>query len=311
MVAAAAFLCGALALCAGPAAPRLRRGHRQPCPPPRPCPGRHLRTGAAAVGSGEEEPAALREDLLTLIPQPASGAPATNLSVSRDQRRRIEKAVSRLEPYSEYRGKAFADSAEATAALDGPWQLVYSDASEITRLAKLPLGFRLGAVFQPVDVERGRLENQAFVRHALFLASAHTRVLARFELAERGTVDRAGVVNKEGNRVNVRFERVIFTLVRLLFIPLFGLVAKVAVPKGPAEQKGATPSLDVTYIDDTLRISRGGDGSVFVLRRPTPGGRQPMPMLVDTDVQVTDKKTYNAAEDVLPSGDGGGGGSSS
>lgn len=308
MVAVTAFLYGALALGAGPGRPRLRRGH-QVLRPPRPCPASGPWTARAAVGRGDSDPAALREDLLRLIPQPASGAPATNLSMTGRQRQRIEKAVKRLEPYSEYRGKAFADCPEARAALDGPWQLLYSDASEITRLARLPLGFRLGAVFQPVDVERGRLENQAFVRHLLFLASAHTRVLARFELSERGTVDRVGVVNDDGNRVNVRFERVVFTLARLLFIPLFGLVCKVAIPKGPAERRGVTPTLDVTYMDDSVRISRGGDGSVFVLRRPLPGNRQPKPMLAETDLRVTDSKTFNAATDVLPAGDGAGSGS--
>jgi len=298
-VVAASFFCGALALCKGSAPPHLRSGFGQQWP---------TRAAAVAAGGGEAETAAaLRADLLRLLPEAASGAPATNVSLPQDRQDQIREAASRLEPRSEYRDTPIAESPEALAALDGSWQLLYSDASEITRLARLPLGFRLGPVFQPLDTARGRLENQAFVRHSLGLASGHTRVLARFEPAERGMVDRAGVVNDRGNRVKVKFERVVFTLVRLLFIPLFGLIRKVAVPKGPAEQKGVTPTLDITYLDDTLRISRGGDGSLFVLQRPLPGGRQPMPMLEDTDLRVTDEKTFNAATDVLPSGARGGG----
>ena len=38
------------------------------------------------------------------------------------------------------------------------WRLLYSDASEITRLARLPLGFRLGPVVQRVAAEAGRLD---------------------------------------------------------------------------------------------------------------------------------------------------------
>ena len=44
------------------------------------------------------------------------------------------------------------------------WRLLYSDASEITRLARLPLGFRLGPVVQRIAAASGRLENHALVR---------------------------------------------------------------------------------------------------------------------------------------------------
>mmetsp|Transcript_90682 Transcript_90682/g.282028 ORF Transcript_90682/g.282028 Transcript_90682/m.282028 type:complete len:282 (-) Transcript_90682:3-848(-) len=252
-------------------------------------------------------PEPLAEELLGLIPKMAFGAPATNATVPEATAQRISEAAARLEPSSKYAGAPFAESPEALAALDGPWRLLYSDASEITRLSKLPLGFRLGPVFQPVDVAGRRFENQALVRHALRLASGHTRVLARFELADLGTENRAGVVNAAGNRVNVRFERVVFTLCRLLLLPLFGLLRKVAKPKGPSEQAGVTPTLDITYLDGGVRIGRGGDGSLFVLQRPEPGGEAPMPMLQDTELQVTEAKTYNAATDILPAGKGGAG----
>ncbi|MFM1843185.1 MAG: hypothetical protein RLZZ490_1927, partial [Cyanobacteriota bacterium] len=40
--------------------------------------------------------------------------------------------------------------------------------------------------------------------------------------------------------------------------------AKVVAAKGP---EGRVPFLEITYIDDDLRIGRGGEGSLFVLSR--------------------------------------------
>ena len=40
----------------------------------------------------------------------------------------------------------------ANKQLDGSWRLVYSDAPEITNLARLPLGFQLGPVRQPFSL---------------------------------------------------------------------------------------------------------------------------------------------------------------
>ena len=34
--------------------------------------------------------------------------------------------------------------------------------------------------------------------------------------------------------------------------------------RGP---KGRIPSLDITYLDENMRIGRGGDGSLFILSK--------------------------------------------
>jgi len=253
--------------------------------------------------SRSEEADAIKEDLFAFIPKQRWGAPATNLTVDAPAVLLISELVSQLEPLSPFSGVLFAESAEAQAALSGDWQLVYSDASEITRLNSLPLGFRLGRVFQCIDTAGGRFENQAFVKHALSLASAHTRVVAQFWLPPQGEVNRVGVPNA-GNRANVKFERVVFSLRRLLLLRFFGLVKKVAKPNGPSEQVGVVPSIDVTYLDEELRVSRGGDGSLFVLRRLGRGEPGPLAMMGGSagEMRLTEKKTYNAATDLLPSG---------
>ena len=60
------------------------------------------------------------------------------------------------------------------------------------------------------------------------------------------------------------------------------------------------------YLDDDLRVSRGGDGSLFVLTRVAPSERGPLVMLGGEagELRVTERKTYNAATDLLPSGEG-------
>ena len=182
----------------------------------------------------------VKEDLLCMIPRMRFGAPATNETVASRTVRRIEKRVEALESYDEelHSGGPLASNPKAQELLDGPWRLLYSDASEITNLVDLPLGFRLGAVFQPIDVQTGRVENQANVKHRFLLASAHTRVLARFGLEEDlKAKNRAGVSNTEGRRVNVQFEKVVFSLRRVLFVPFLSrLVRRVARPRGPAEK---------------------------------------------------------------------------
>jgi len=262
-------------------------------------------TTRATATADAEQRAALKKALLLVIPSRSFGAPATNVTTDAPRISRIEELVRELEPFSPYAGKAFADNPEALSTLSGGWRLLYSDASEITRLVKLPLGFKLGAVFQAINASTGMFENQALVKHSLRLLSGHTRVIAKFWLNDDlGAINRAGVTNSAGNRVNVKFLRVIFTLRRFLILPTFGLVRKVAQPRGPAEQAGVGPSIDVTYLDDSLRISRGGDGSLFVLSRAdgADGKSQPMRMLGEesAELAVTSESAYNAATDFLP-----------
>jgi hypothetical protein len=244
----------------------------------------------------------IKKDLLSMIPKRPFGGPATNLTTSDETVCQIETTVAALEYLTPL--PPLARSRQALETLNGDWQLIYSDASEITRISKLPLGFCLGPVFQPINVTDSRFENQALIKHRLRLLSGHTRVLANFYLAPLGDTNRAGVVNV-GERANVKFQKVIFSLRRFILVPTFGRIRKTAIPNGPSEQKGAVPCIDVTYLDDELRISRGGDGSLFILTRPTKK-KKPMPMLplevAETISVDPESPTYDASVDILPSG---------
>ena len=83
--------------------------------------------------------------------------------------------------------------------------------------------------------------------------------VGEFAPARAGSVNAAGVVNDRDDRVDVDFRRVVFAL-----------DAPVALRKSvrPRADPGlARPAVDTTFLDDGLRVTRGGDGSLFVLVR--------------------------------------------
>lgn len=127
-----------------------------------------------------------------------------------------------------------AENDQRLADIDGTWKLLYSNASEITNLNRLPLGFKLKTVYQRVDLKAGALENRAEVRHKWRLATQRTRVVARAWTDELGAVSRAGVKNV-GNRLAVQFTKVVISLRRILFLPT-PFIRIVARPNGTLEK---------------------------------------------------------------------------
>ena len=202
----------------------------------------------------------------TLILAKASGKRATRLVAA------IEAAAAMLEA-SEPPLQLSATDADARAS--GTWLLRYSNADEITNLDRLPLGLGIERVYQRVSLARGVVENRALVRHRWRLARQLTRVVARAAPAAPHGLNRAGVRNA-GNRLEVTFLKVVVQLRRVLGIPT-PFLRIVARPNGPNEKEGRTPTLDLTYVSDAMRVSRGGDGSLYVLeRRPDEEVNEPL-----------------------------------
>lgn len=187
--------------------------------------------------------------LLALIPLLPYGAPATRATLPLDLADAIEAEATSLERFHPTRNAA------TDPRLNGSWRLRYTNAPEITSLAKgLPLGFTLGKTYQPVDTSLGFFENQATIEHALRLARASTRVVGELRVAPGGTRNAAGVEDTEGNRVDVDFQRITFSVDELFGQPVSGL-RKIVIPKNTPT--AAQPSNDVTYLDGTMRMTRG------------------------------------------------------
>ena len=226
--------------------------------------------------------AAAKAELLKAIPATATGAPATNTTLPRTVAEKISKCADALDAAASMKDTA------SNKQLDGSWRLVYSDAPEITNLAKLPLGFQLGPVRQPFSLNSKTFENQGEILHVTRLIHGSTRVVGDFDRAARGTLNAAGVVNDRGDRVDVFFRRVVFEI--------DAPVAIKTVVEPKADPALARPAVDTVYLDDSLRVTRGGDGSLFVLTRDG----DPVPMLTAAER----RELYGEASQDVVSGAG-------
>lgn len=148
---------------------------------------------------------------------------------------------------------------EASDLLDGNWRLLYTTSKGLLNIDQLPL-FKLGQIYQCIRAKTKSVYNIAEVYGLPYLEGL-VSVAARFEpVSER--------------RVEVKFERSIFGLQRLIsyqspgdFIEQIETGKKFAaidINLNSREQQGW---LDITYLDDNLRIGRGNEGSVFVLSK--------------------------------------------
>ncbi len=146
----------------------------------------------------------------------------------------------------------------ATALLEGAWQLQYSTAREIRSLDSLPMGLQIGKVYQAINIADKLFFNVAQVQHPLGLISGYVKVTASFEPA----IDTSNLADK---RINVYFDKRYLAIEKIIGINTPQLNPfKVIVANNP---QGRIATLDITYLDETLRIGRGGDESLFILNK--------------------------------------------
>ena len=143
--------------------------------------------------------------------------------------------------------------------LGGLWRLLYTTSRDLLRIDQVPL-LKLGQIYQYIETNTATIYNIAEVYGLPYLEGI-VSVAAKFEpVSER--------------RVNVRFERSILGLQRLVdYRSAQHFIEQLETGKTftaidftitAREQKGW---LEVTYLDDDLRIGRGNEGSVFVLTK--------------------------------------------
>ncbi|WP_204105866.1 MULTISPECIES: PAP/fibrillin family protein [Spirulina sp. CCY15215] len=148
---------------------------------------------------------------------------------------------------------------KATHLLEGDWRLLYTTSRELLGLDRFPL-FQLGQIYQCLRPETAKVYNLAEVIGVPFLEGL-VCVTATFSPASE-------------RRVNVKFERSIFGLQRFLSYQSPQEIIK-KIESGqkfpPLDFSIASRDrqgwLDITYLDDNLRINRGNEGSVFILTK--------------------------------------------
>ena len=177
------------------------------------------------------------------------------LLTSPDQKQDILTKVARLEARN-----PTPNPLGALDLLNGNWQLLYTTSSELLGIDRFPL-CSLGNIYQCVRVEQQRIYNLAEVQSVL---GGLVSVTATFEPVSE-------------KRVNVRFDRAIFGLQSTLayqdpnqFIEAMQQTDKFNLLKGIdfTISSNRDPGwLEITYLDNSMRIGRGNQGSVFVLRK--------------------------------------------
>ncbi|MBE9008244.1 PAP/fibrillin family protein [Fortiea sp. LEGE XX443] len=148
---------------------------------------------------------------------------------------------------------------EAGNLLDGNWLLLYTTSKALLNLDRFPL-CKLGQIYQCIRVETTSVYNIAEIYGLPYLEGL-VSVAAKFEPVS----DR---------RVQVKFNRSIVGLQRLIdynspenFIHQIESGKKFTGIDVPIKNENQQGWLDITYLDNDLRIGRGNEGSVFVLSR--------------------------------------------
>ncbi|MCU0524557.1 MAG: PAP/fibrillin family protein [Elainella sp. Prado103] len=143
--------------------------------------------------------------------------------------------------------------------LDGNWRLLYTTSEELLRIDQIPF-LKLGQIYQFIRAETGMLYNIAEVYGIPYLEGM-VSVVAGFEPVSPC-------------RVKVRFQRGIVGSQRLIGYrsPEAFIQEIESGRRFPAidfritatEQRGW---LEITYLDQDLRIGRGNEGNLFVLTK--------------------------------------------
>lgn len=167
---------------------------------------------------------------------------------------RVLTAVEQLEDHN-----PTPNPLSARELLDGNWRLLYTTSRGILGLDRIPL-LQLGQIYQYIRVDEAKLYNIAEIVGLPFLEGL-VSVAAQFE----------PVSNR---RVNVRFERSIIALQRLIgysspsqLIQMIESGRKFPPVDFSIENREQQGWLEVTYLDEDLRIGRGNEGNIFVLSK--------------------------------------------
>lgn len=166
----------------------------------------------------------------------------------------ILSAIAQLEDYN-----PTPRPVEALELLDGNWRLLYTNSQELLGIDRFPF-YNLGQIYQCIRARHGKIYNIAEIVGIPYLEGM-VSVAARFEAVSH-------------KRVQVKFNRFVIGLQRLIsyqspnhFIHEIESDKKFLAVDFTLPEQQQQGWLDITYLDEDLRIGRGNVGSVFVLTK--------------------------------------------
>ena len=143
--------------------------------------------------------------------------------------------------------------------LDGNWRLLYTTSRNLLGLDRFPL-IDLGEIYQCIRTTEAKLYNIAEFVGLPFLDSLVVVVASFVPVSER--------------RVEVKFERTIIGLQKIIgyrnpnqLIQDLELEKRFLAVDFGLPQRESLGWLEITYLDEDLRIGRGSEGSVFILAK--------------------------------------------
>ncbi|MEA5511197.1 PAP/fibrillin family protein [Crocosphaera sp. UHCC 0190] len=204
---------------------------------------------------------AIKETLLNTIERQKKtyqiriGSPITDIKIKAEAKQKIDELTQSLEAVN----PNLYPLLYSPNLLDGVWQLQYATAGEIRRLSSLKYGLKVGPIYQVIDLQSQSFFNQAFVQHRLGLISGYVLVTAIFEPAKD---DSSPLPN---DTLNINFKRRYLAITNMAQISTPNLDPFKVVPANNPKQR--VPSFKITYLDEDLRIGRGGDGGLYILSK--------------------------------------------
>lgn len=170
------------------------------------------------------------------------------------ERKAILAAIAQLEDYNPH-----PQPLEAADLLEGNWKLVYTSSQELLGIDRFPF-YNLSNVYQCIRLKTGKIYNIAELMGIPY-SEGLVSVAAQFQpISER--------------RVEVKFNRFVVGLQRFLgyqspnqFINAIESNQRflgIDFTINPENQQGW---LDISYLDENMRVGRGNEGSVFVLSK--------------------------------------------
>jgi hypothetical protein len=145
------------------------------------------------------------------------------------------------------------------AKLEGDWLLLYTTSRELLGIDRVPL-LNLGPIYQSIRTAEAKIYNIAEVQGIPFLEGLIS-VVADFTPVDQ-------------RRVDVGFTRAIWGGQRLMryqspsqFIDAIAAGEKFLAIDFAIKPRDRNGWVDITYLDDDLRIGRGNVGSLFVLKK--------------------------------------------
>lgn len=210
-----------------------------------------------------------KEDLRSAIASKNRG-----ISATASDRQRIASIIAHVEDLN-----PTPDPIARADLLAGNWRLLYTTSQELLKINQVPL-VRLGEIYQCVRPETSCIYNIAEIKSLPYVEGL-VSVVASFQSVAADDFERDGQNMADAvaiaRRVNVRFNRAVFGLQRTLgyrsvsqYVEKLESTKKINPLQGldfPIDSNRQAGWLDITYLDEDLRIGRGNQGSVFILTK--------------------------------------------